>query len=268
MKKQFKLGVIGCGFDAISVLRGVVLSDFIREKKIIVSDKDEAQLDKVEYLGICTTLDNRFVAENSEYVLLAVSIKDFDKVAEDISGIRLEKVISIIGGLPKSHIKNALGVGLIRVARAVMNIPCSIGSGTIGIDMLDYNKCTDDTDFISNIFNKLGVVVSLEESKLDAISAMCGNSAHTLMYIDALIDAGTKCGLSKSEAKILAVQSVLGTAEILQREEYTGEQLMLQTCNDGNCALESVKVLENGDFRKLICNAVSASEAKIKEYRK
>ena len=47
MKKQFKLGVIGCGQNAISVLRGVVLSDFIREKKIIVSDKNEEILDGI-----------------------------------------------------------------------------------------------------------------------------------------------------------------------------------------------------------------------------
>ena len=36
MKKQFKLGVIGCSFFSNAVLRGVVFSDLIREKKIIV----------------------------------------------------------------------------------------------------------------------------------------------------------------------------------------------------------------------------------------
>ena len=44
MKKQFKIGVIGCNANAETVLRGVVLSDFIREKKIIVSDKNEETL--------------------------------------------------------------------------------------------------------------------------------------------------------------------------------------------------------------------------------
>lgn len=265
MKKQFKLGVIGCGFDAVSVLRGVVLSDFIREKKIIVSDDDESNLDKVEYLGVRTTLDKRFVAENSEYVLFAVKSKDFDKIAEEISGIRPEKVISIIDGLSKSHIKNALGVGVIRVARAALNIPCSIGSGAIGVDMLDYNKSTDDTEFISNIFNSLGITVSLDENKLDAVAALSGNSAYSLMFIDGLVEAGIKCGLSKNEAKILAVQSVLGTAELLQRDEYSSEQLMMQACNAKNSALESVKTLESASFRKILCDSVLACKEKIQD---
>lgn len=268
MKKQFKLGVIGCGADAISVMRGVVLSDFIREKKIIVCDTNETNLDNVGYLGVKTTLDVRFVAENSEYVLFAVSAKEFDKIAEEISGIRPEKVISVIDGVSKSRIKNALGVGVIRVARAVLNYPCAIGSGAVGLDMVDYNKSTDDTEFISNIFSYLGVTVSLDESKLDAVSALSGNSVYPLMFIDGLIDAGVKLGLSENEAKILAIQSVLGVAETLQREESSGDELMMRTCKNNPAALESVKFLENGALRKTVCGAVSACEAKIKELNK
>ena len=161
MKKQFKLGVIGCGLNSTAILRGVVLSDFIREKKIIVSDKDESKLDNIEYLGVKTTLDNRYVAQNSEYLILAVNEKNFKETIKELEGIRPEKVISVICGISKNEIKNSLGIGVIKVARAVMNLPCSIGSGTIGLDMVDYNKLTDDTEFITNIFDKLGTVVSL-----------------------------------------------------------------------------------------------------------
>ncbi len=38
MKKHFKLGIIGCGAMAQTILKGVVLSDFLHEKKIIVSE--------------------------------------------------------------------------------------------------------------------------------------------------------------------------------------------------------------------------------------
>lgn len=263
MKKQFKLGVIGCSASAVSVLRGVVLSDFIREKRIIVSDKSEDKLDGLNYLGVKTTLDNKFVAQNSEYLLLAVSPKQFNEVAESIEGVRPEKVISVMDGLTKSEIKNALGVGLIKVARAVLNAPCSIGSGAIGIDMTDFNKSTDDTDFLSNVFNRLGTVVSLEESKLDAVAALSGNSIYGLMLIDGLIDAGVKQGLTKNEAKILAVQSVLGTAELVQQGEKSVDELVLEESKGGS-AIEAVKIFEDGGFRKLVSQAVEACAAKKK----
>ena len=73
MKKQFKLGVIGCGFMAHSILRGVILSDFLRSKKVIVSDVDKNKLESVnDELGVFFTQDNRYVAENSEFLLFAV----------------------------------------------------------------------------------------------------------------------------------------------------------------------------------------------------
>ncbi|MDE7329599.1 MAG: NAD(P)-binding domain-containing protein [Clostridia bacterium] len=264
MKKQFKLGVIGCSASAVSVLRGVVLSDFIREKKIIVSDDNEESLDGLNYLGVKTTLDNKFVAQNSEYLLLAVTPDKFNAVAESIEGVRPEKVISVMEGLTKSQIKNSLGVGLIKVARAVLNTPCSIGSGAIGIDMLDFNKSTDDTDFISNIFNRLGIIVSLEESKLEAVSALSGNGIYTLMLIGGLVEAGVKHGLTKNEAKILAVQSVSGMAELVQQGEKSIDELVMQECKNSS-SIEAVKAFEDGGFRKLVAQAVEASVLKIKE---
>ncbi len=264
MKKQFKLGIIGCGNVATAVLRGVVLSDFIREKKIIVSDCDVKKLDAVNYLGVRTASDNRFVAENSEYLLLAVHAKDFAAVAESIEGVRPEKVISVVSGVSKATVKNSLGVGLIKVARCVPNAACAIGSGAIAIDMLDYNKSTDDTDFLSNVFGFLGTVVSTEESKLEAAAGVnCPISA--LMLIDALVDAGVKNGLTKNEAKILAVQTVLGVAEMVAREEESVSELLMRVCKGDFVALKAVKSLEDAGFRSGIIDAVGAATEKNEE---
>lgn len=267
MKKQFKLGIIGCGFIATTILRGVVLSDFLREKKIIVSDINEDKLNSVDYLGVNTCQDNRFVAENSEYLIIAVKSKNFDEVAKSIEGIRPEKVISVMTGISKNYIKNALGVGLIKVARCVPNMPCSIGSGAIGIDMADFNKSNTDTDFISNIFNRLGTVVSMEESKLDAVTALNCNVSHALMFIDSLLDAGVKLGLSKNEAKIFAAQSVFGITEMVLMEEKSIDELVAQNCEGGTFALETVKALDESSFRKEIFQAVEASYHRLSEQK-
>ena len=219
MKKQFKLGVIGCSYFSNAILRGVVLSDLIREKKIIVSDDNEAELDKLDYLGVRTTTSNKYVAENSEFVLFAVKPKKFEVISKELEGIRPEKVISVMDGITKSTIKNSLGVGLIKVARAIPNMPCEIGSGVIGLDMVDFNKSTDDCEFISAIFGTIGTIVSLEEGKLNAVYGLSGcGSAYTFMFVDALINAGVKQGLTKNEEKILTVQTLLCSAEMVQRE--------------------------------------------------
>lgn len=266
MKKQFKLGVIGCGFMARSILRGVVLSEFIREKKIIVSDTSEECLDAVSDLGVYTTLDNKYVAENSEFLLFAVKPQSFPDVVKSLGGFCPSKVISIMAGVKKNTIKNSLGIGTIRVARCMPNLPCSIGSGAMGVDMSDFNKFTDDTEFISGIFNCMGTVLSVDESKMDAVTGISGSGpAYVFMFIDSLIDAGVKQGLTKDEAKILAVQTVLGGAEMVQHEEKPLSELIMRVCSKGGTTIEAVKVFEDNDFRGIVDKAVDACVKRSKE---
>lgn len=258
MKKQFKLGVIGCGFMAQVLIKGVVLSDFLREKRIIVSDTSEEKLKEVVNLGVRTTSDNGFVAENSEYLIIDVQPRDFERVVASLKGYSPEKVISLVSGYTKNTVKNALGPG-VKVARCIPNLPCAIGSGAIGVDMLDFNGLYDDTEFIVNVFNCVGTVISIDESKMSAAEGISGcGPAYAFMLIDSLIDAGIKQGLARYEAKILAVQTVLGAAEMLQDDKNSVPDLLKRVCSDGGAAIEAVKVLEDKNFRGIISEAVAA----------
>lgn len=269
MKKQFRLGVIGCSFFAEAVLRGVVLSDLIREKKIIVADENEDELDKLNYLGVHTTLDYEFVAKNSDFVLLAVKPKNFEAVVKQFKGFKPEKIISLMDGVTKNTIKNTIGVGLIKVARCVLNLPCTIGSGAIGVDMIDFNKSNDDSEFISTVFGTLGTVVSLEENKLEAVSGLSASgSAYAFMFIDAMVEAGVKQGLTKNEAKLLAVQTVFGSAEMVQREEQSLEELTVLSCNKGGASVQAVKTLEDCGFKTAVEKAVEACTLRASEQKK
>lgn len=266
MKKQFKLGVIGCGFMAQSILKGVVLSDFLHEKKIIVSDKSEEGLDSVEYLGVRRTLDNRYVADNCEYLLLAVKPQNFEEAVKSIEGCKVEKVISVMAGVKKSAIKSAFNYGNMKVARCIPNLPCSIGSGALGVDMSDFNDNLDDVEIISNAFNCLGTVLSVDESKMDAVTGISGSGpAYVFMFIDSLVDAGVKQGLTRDEAKILAVQTVIGSAEMIENSQSSIPELVKQVCSKGGTTIEAVKVLEENNFRGIIFDTVAACVKRSKE---
>lgn len=267
MKKQFKLGVIGCGFMAHSILRGVILSDFLRSKKVIVSDVDKEKLQSVnDELGVFFTQDNRYVAENSEFLLFAVKPQNFSQIAKELEGICPNKVVSIMAGVKRATIKNALGVGLIKVARCMPNLPCSIGSGMMGLDMSDFNKDPNDTEFIDKLFSCMGQVLSISESKMDAVTGISGSgSAYVFMFIDSLIDAGVKQGLTKDEATTLAIQTVLGGAEMAGHSDKPLSELIMNVCSKGGTTIEAVKVLENNNFRGIVSDAVDACVKRSKE---
>lgn len=259
MKKRYKLGIIGCGFMATTILRGAVESDFLRGKKIIVSDISEDQLDKVDYLGVMSTNSNLYVAQNSEFVLLAVKQADFPAVINSIKKASPDKIISVISGVKKSEIKNSLGIGLIKVARCVPNMPCTIGEGAIGIDMTDYNRSSDDTEFLSKLFSNIGTVISVDEGKLDAVSAIGGcGPTYAFAFLDSLITAGVKRGLTKSEAQMLVAQTLYGCAEMALGGDKKVEELLIQSCPAGSDNLRVIKTLEKKKFREIISEAVEA----------
>lgn len=265
MKKQFKLGIIGCGHMVQTILKGVVLSDFLHEKKIIVSDASEERLDEIVGLGVHATLENRYVAENSEFVVLAVNSEAFEEAAKTIAGVKIDKLISIMQGVTINSIKNKLGLSGSRVARCIMNTACSVGSGVIGIDMSDYNGSTADTEFISNAFNCLGTVLSTDESKLNAVEAVGGcGPAYSFMFIDALVDAGVKLGLSRDEAKILVIQSLIGAVDMLDVEGGSISEFIVKA-SKGNTAIEAVKVFEKNNFRGIVSEGVDACAKRLRD---
>ncbi len=268
MKKMYKLGVIGCGVMATAILRGAVLSEFIRPKKVAVCDIDEKKLQSVEELDVQTFTDARYVAENSEFVLFAVKPQNFDELASTLQGICPERVISIMAGVKKNTIKNALGVG-VRVARCMPNLPCTIGSGMMGVDVTDFNSRQDDSEFIFNLFGNMGDVLSVTEDKMNAITGISGSGpAYVFMFIDALVDAGVANGLTKDEAKRLAVQTVLGSAEMVQREDDTLSNLLMKVCSKGGTTIEAIKSFEKNNLRGTIAEGVSACVRRADELSK
>lgn len=266
MKKQFKLGVIGGGFMAQAILKGAVYSDFLKPKKIIVSDVSAQALEKLDYLGVNRTVNNRDVAENCEFLLFAVKPQNFNAVAESLHGLPVEKVISIMAGVKKHKIKEALFGKTIKVARAMPNLPCSIGSGMTAVDMSDFEE-VDDCAFIDSVFSSLGNVLSVPEEKLNAVTGISGSGpAYVYMFIDGLIRAGIAQGLTEDEAKTLAVNTVAGGADMVAHsEDKTLDQLISAVCSKGGTTIEAVESFRRDDLYGSIDRAVAACVKRAEE---
>lgn len=257
MKKQYKLGIIGCGEVATTLMRGAIESDFLRPKKIIVSDISEEQLDKVDELGVHSTNSNEYVAQNSEFLVLAVRAQDFPAVAASLKNVEHDKVVSLVSGLKKCDVKNALGVALaVRVARIEMNFPCSIGDGVIGADFSDFNNLRDDCDFLSNLFSNMGTILSVDEGKLNAI-AVLSDSTVAYLFMDAIIETGVKLGLTRAEAKLVAAHTMYGSADAAIIGD-DGIMDLLKKSSRTTCGLEAVKSFGKDDFARIVGDAVEA----------
>jgi pyrroline-5-carboxylate reductase len=95
---------------------------------------------------------------------------------------------------------------------------------------------------------------------IDAVTGVSGSGpAYVFEFIQALIDAGIKQGLKSEVAADLAVQTVVGAAEMVARKLGTPEQLRDAVTSPNGTTFAALQVLKRGEFRGLIDAAIEAA---------
>ena len=264
MKKKFKFGVIGAGFMSSAIIKGIINANFIKPEQIIVSDVNEKQLNNLSKLGVTVTFDNSFLADNAEFVLFAIKPQNLSEVLLSIKGSNCSKFISIMAGVKKDKIKSSLGA--VQVARCMPNTPCSIGEGAVGLDVSDFSNI-DDIDFIKKIFSSLATVVLVSEDKLNAVTGVSGSSpAYFYLFLNGIIDAGVKQGLSTEDAKKLAVSTMIGAGKMVaQNMDKSIDELINAVCSKGGTTIEAIKVYNENSLSSITELAIEACVNRAKE---
>lgn len=257
MKKNFKLGVIGCGFMSTAIIKGAISSKILLPEQIYVSDINVDSLNKIQSLGVSTTLNNVELVNNSEMVLFAIKPQNLNDVLDSIKGANCKKFISIMAGIKKQKIKNTFPDG--KVARCMPNTPCSIGSGAVGLDLSDF-KCNRDKKFINSLLSSFAKVVVVDEDKLNAVTGISGSSpAYFYLFLKGIIESGVKHGLSYNDAKSLAVATMIGAGKMVESNgEKSLDDLINAVCSKGGTTIEAINVYNQSDLSKITEKAIDA----------
>ena len=107
-----KIGFIGCGNMATSIIKGIIRKQIIDAENIIASAKTKATLDRVQKeLGVKVSTDNLEVTENSDILVLAVKPQYYPEVIAQIKDVvRKEQiVISIAPGKTLDWLQEQFG---------------------------------------------------------------------------------------------------------------------------------------------------------------
>ncbi len=261
------LGIIGCGNMGEAVLRGLGKAGLLNVANVIVSAKHQRRIDDLEHrYGVRTTLDNREVAREADFLLLALKPQIVHGILEEIAPSVSEDtlVVSLVAGLSIAGIQKTLG-NTLPVVRTMPNTPALVLEGATAVA---YNgSVTDDQlERVKRMFSALGKFVVVEEAQMNAVTGLSGSGpAYVFLTIDALADAGVRVGLSREEALILAAQTVLGSARLLLESGEHPGRLKDMVTSPGGTAIAGVATLEAGGLRTTLIRAVEAATDRCAE---
>ena len=267
-----KLGLIGGGVMGEALLSCLLERNIYLPSEVLVSDPQQQRRDFLaqEY-GVEVTTDNRLVVTSTtQALLLAVKPQIFDSVVLQLGDWQvgsqtttLPLLISIMAGVPLQRLEVAFpGQPAIRV---MPNAPATIGVGMSAI-AAGKNVEPEQKQLATRIFESVGQVVEVPESLMDAVTAVSGSGpGYVTIFIESLTDGGVCAGLPRAIAYQLALQTVLGTAVLLQESGMHPGQLKDRVTSPGGTTITGIAELESAGFRSAIIEAVLAAKERSEE---
>ncbi|MBR8828022.1 MAG: pyrroline-5-carboxylate reductase [Gomphosphaeria aponina SAG 52.96 = DSM 107014] len=263
-----KLGMIGGGVMGEALLARLITKKIYAPEAVLVSEPQPQRRDFLqEKYHVRVTMDNQEVAAAAEVLLLAIKPQVLDAVVAglgDFGGNPL--VISILAGVSLSRLEAAWAGK--PVIRAMPNTPATVGAGMTAIA---FGKRVENKhiSIAKSIFAAVGEVVEVPEYLMDAVTGLSGSGpAYVAIMIEALADGGVSAGLPRAIASQLALQTVLGTAQLVKESGLHPAELKDRVTSPGGTTIAGVAELEKAGFRSALIEAVLAAYHRSQELGK
>jgi pyrroline-5-carboxylate reductase len=142
------------------------------------------------------------------------------------------------------------------MVRAMPNTPATVGAGITALAPGD-GITPEQLDQAKTIFGSVGEVIAVPEALIDAVTALSGSGpGYVALIIEALADGGVAVGLPRATAMQLALQTVKGTAELLQQTDLHPGVLKDRVTSPGGTTIAGVAHLEAAGLRSALIEAV------------
>ena len=196
----------------------------------------------------------------AEVLLLAVKPQDLRAALEPIAGTaRGMLVVSIAAGVRLPDLSRWLG-GHDRIVRAMPNTPALIGAGIAAL-CAPAAVGPEDRNRAERILRAVGETVWVDDERLlDPVTALSGSGpAYVFWFIEQLAQSGTALGLAAETARKLALQTVLGAAQLAARSGEPPSVLRERVTSKGGTTEAALRVFDEERLAEGLRKALEAA---------
>ena len=244
-----QVGLIGAGNMAGALARGW-------GGPLLVADVDRPRAEALAAeVGGEAVDSNAELARRADAVVLCHKPPQLEQVAAEIRD-DAKVVVSILGGVSLAAVEAAYPGR--PVYRFMPGIPVEVRRGVLCY--APGGRAGDGPEEeLLELFGRVGTVVQLPEGLIDAATAVmsCG-PAFFALFAEALVDAGVKQGLPADKAGLFAVETMAGTAAVLEAHGFDTAELRRRVTSPGGLTARGLAALEHGGLRAAVADAVDA----------
>lgn len=257
------IGFIGAGKMARALAAGLVRGAVVSQTDIrCTSRRPESSRPFLDLLpGAGWSSDNAETVRQSDLIILAIKPQVFPDVVPALHEASAGKlVLSIASALTIEKIGGWLHPTA-RIVRAMPNTPMQVGAGA-SVYAGGANVTDADFALIDRVLSSSGKAWRVDENQIDAITALSGSGpAYVFHFIEALIRGAVPLGIPAELAQALAIQTVLGSAQLAANSPLAPMELAAQVKSPRGTTLAACAVFEENDaLNRLVARALEAAK--------
>ncbi|MFZ4063386.1 MAG: pyrroline-5-carboxylate reductase [Candidatus Nanopelagicaceae bacterium] len=262
---KYQVGLIGVGIMGEALISGLVSSRFPKAQ-IVFTEKRVDRAREISTKYGAREVELAELAKSSDVILLVVKPQDLADLLESISKDLNKKalLVSFAAGKTSKFISGKVGEN-VSVIRVMPNTPTLIGLGMAAIS-LGANVSQEQEKFVNDFLATCGKVISVDENLQDAVTAVSGSGpAYFFAFVEEMIKSGIALGLSSEQATTLAVQTIIGSAAMLEQSGKTATTLRENVTSPNGTTAAALKVFGDANLGEIIEKAMTAARDRSQE---
>lgn len=260
-----RIAILGAGVMGETLLAAILASGHAAADVVISEKREDRAAELREAYAVEVTGNSEAVAD-ADVVLLVVKPQDIPSVLAEIApSVRAgATVVSLAAGIRIDTLESALPDG-VAVVRAMPNTPALVGEGMFGIS--PGSSCTgDQLAAVTGLLEAGGKVVVVDEAKQDAVTAVSGSGPAYVFYLaEAMITGGIEAGLDEPTARILAAQTLVGSAKLLSESDETADELRRRVTSPNGTTAAAIQTFDDRGVKDALTAGVLAAAARSAE---
>jgi pyrroline-5-carboxylate reductase len=272
--ENLRVCFLGTGSMGSAVLRGLIDSGHPPEL-VSATTKSEQSALALRQMGISalsveqSSDANALLSGDADLVVLGVKPYQIVDVLNEIAS-ELPKnsvVISMAGGIELATMAGALPEHK-NLIRSMPNTPAMVGQGVTGL-AAHPTASNDALDAAEWLFSAVGEVVKVEESQINALSAISGSGPAWIYFIiEQWEKVAISRGFTQEQAETLVRSTLFGSAALLADSAEEPSVLRRNVTSPGGTTERIIATLEQADLKELFARSLDAAVARAEEIAK